>query len=94
MRIEKRYFTFMGEEVDDIDEAECAERQEYEDAALAIKKVCKNIQCEECPFNDGGCCLFYRAPRAWNLDYNEFHSYDMELRYKNHYGMDREENEE
>lgn len=41
MRVEKRYFTFMNQQVNDEEEAEIAERQEYEDVALAVKRLVK-----------------------------------------------------
>lgn len=80
MRIEKRYFTFMNQQVDEEEEAEIAERQEYEDVALAVKKACENTDCEKCPFYNDSRCVFKRVPRSWILNFNEFHDYDMQMR--------------
>ena len=80
MRVEKMFYTFMNQRIEDEEEAEIAEHQEYEDVALAVKKVCERIDCENCPFDNGGCCAFSRAPRSWDLDFEDFHSYDMKIR--------------
>lgn len=81
MRVEKRYFTFMNQEVEDEEEAKVAERQEYEDVALAVKQMCSNTDCESCPFDIGGCCIFKRTPNSWDLD-NYFHNYEMQSKVK------------
>lgn len=82
MRVEKMFYTFMNQRVEDEEEAEIAERQEYEDVALAVKKACENTDCEMCPFDDSGCCIFRRAPHSWDLDFNDFHDYDMQVKAK------------
>lgn len=87
MREYRAYETFMGQRCDDIYEAECAERQEYEDVALAVKKMCAEITCGACPFHNADTCLFKSLPERWELDFNEFHNYEMEQRFKNKYGI-------
>ena len=79
--------TFMGRKCDEIDEAECAERQEYEDVALAVKKMCVEISCNDCPFHYLGLCAFKTLPEQWKLDFDEFHDYEMERKIKNIYGI-------
>lgn len=82
MRIEKRYFTFMNQEVEDEEEAKIAELDEYEDVALAVVRVCENTDCERCPFDNGSRCLFTPPPHSWCLSCDSFHNDDMDMRAK------------
>lgn len=80
MRVEKRYYTFMSQEVEDEEEAEIAERQEYEDIALAVKKMCNNTGCPSCPFYNVGHCIFAPTPNSWDLDSDDFHNYETQMK--------------
>lgn len=82
MRVEKRYFTFMNQEVEDEEEAINAELDDHEDVTLAVKRVCENTDCERCPFDNEGSCLFTPPPHSWSLSCDNFHNGDMNIRAK------------
>ena len=90
MKKEITYKTFMGKTNNDIDEAERIESEEYADVALAVKRTCQKISCEDCPFNHLDSCMFIMPPSEWELEFEEFYNFFIYKNFKNKYGKEKD----
>ena len=43
-------------------------KQKILDALALIKDICKELECDKCPFRINDCCAVSRVPAQWSLN--------------------------